>query len=81
MRKAFNIRRGLLFAMNCKLCSKEFIYCINSGNDFRCYSCKKGPTPEDVERELGEMSSEEYQSFMEDIEKYELEHGKIEEDL
>lgn len=80
MRKAFNIRRGLLFAIRCKMCDKEFVYCINSGNDFRCYDCKKGPTLEDIEKELKEMSIEEYQSFIEEIKEYELNNGKIEED-
>ena len=65
------IRRGLLFAFNCSLCNNEFIYCINSGKDFRCYKCKQGMTVEEVQKELKEMDHEEYQSFMDDIKEYE----------
>ena len=66
--------------MKCSMCDNEFIYCIKSGRDFRCYDCKAGMTPEEVEKELANMSEEERMSFMEDIREYEKEYGKIKED-
>lgn len=70
---------NLLFAIKCKLCHNEFVYCINAGNDFRCYECKKKKytTLEDIEKELREMPREEFDQFMQDIKEYEEEHGKI----
>lgn len=65
------MKKQLLFTRRCCSCDREFVYCLKSGSDFRCYSCKKGPTLEDIEKELKEMSSEEYQSFMDDIKEYE----------
>jgi hypothetical protein len=65
-------RKNMLFAMKCKCCKKEFVYCISSGKDFRCYDCK-GKSSEEleaVEKELREMPKEEYESFMEDIAEY-----------
>lgn len=64
------MKRVLLIPIKCKLCKKEFIYCIRSRKDRRCYDCKKGTTIEEVQKELEEMSDEEYQSFMDDIEEY-----------
>ena len=52
--KKNNIRKGLLFAIKCCLCNNEFVYCINSGNDCRCYECKKKKSLKDVEKELKE---------------------------
>lgn len=71
--------RDLLFAIKCKLCKKEFVYCIHSKNDFRCYDCKKKKytTVEDIEKELREMHQEEYELFMQDIKEYEEEYGPI----
>ena len=65
--------KKILFNLNCKVCKKEYLYCFKFRNDFRCESCKKQnkTTLEDVERELREMSKEEYQSFMDDIKEYE----------
>ena len=60
-----------LFAIKCRLCQKEFIYCIKSGKDFRCYDCKAGTSVESVQKEISEMSKEEYQLFMDDIEEFE----------
>ena len=70
----------LLFAIKCKICKNEFIYCIRSRNDFRCYNCKKGQSVEAVQKEFQEMSSEEYQSFVKDIAEYEMEFGKTKEE-
>ena len=67
-------RREILFAKNCVVCNEEFVYCLKSGRDFRCYKCKENSmTVEEVEKELSEMSAEEYQSFMDDIKEYENE--------
>lgn len=73
---------NILFAMKCKLCKKEFIYCLRSCNDFRCYSCKKNRyfSVEEIEKELREMPKEEYESFMQDIKEYEEEFGNIPDD-
>ena len=70
---------NLLFAIKCKLCHNEFVYCIHAGNDFRCYDCKKKKytTVEDIEKELRDMPKEEFDSFMQDIKEYEEEYGKI----
>jgi hypothetical protein len=76
--KKNNIRKGLLFAIKCCLCNNEFVYCINSGNDFRCYECKKKKSLKDVEKELKEMPLEEYNEILKEIEEYEKENGKIE---
>jgi hypothetical protein len=70
-------RRNLLFAIRCTMCDNEFVYCLRSGKDFRCYSCKQNKvTVEDIQKELSEMPKEEYQSFMEDIKEYEDELEK-----
>jgi hypothetical protein len=70
---------NLLFAIKCKLCHNEFVYCLRAGNDFRCYNCKKRKniSLEDIEKELREMPQEEFDQFMQDIDEYEEEHGKI----
>jgi len=65
------MKKNLLFTRRCCNCEKEFIYCLKSGSDFRCYSCKKGQTLEEIEKEIKELSKEEYQSFMDDIKEYE----------
>jgi len=62
--------RPLIYEFKCK-CGKYFLYSLRDGPDFRCYGCKSNTTLEDVEKELREMSEEEYQSFMQDIEEYE----------
>tara|TARA_R100000951_G_scaffold101420_1_gene92917 strand:- start:13315 stop:13557 length:243 start_codon:yes stop_codon:yes gene_type:complete len=73
-------KRQLLFAIKCRTCYNEFVYCIMSKNDTRCYKCKgEGVTVEDVEAELEAMDNEERESFKQDIKEYELEHGKIDE--
>lgn len=71
---------NFLFAIKCKLCKNEFIYCLHSKNDFRCYECKKKKytTVEEIEKELKEMPKEEFESFLQDIKEYEEEFGKIE---
>lgn len=75
----FKDSNNLLFAMKCKLCDNEFIYCVKSRNDYRCYKCKDKMhmTVEDVQKEMKEMDKEEVMSFLEDIKEYEKEHGKI----
>lgn len=71
-------RREILFPRKCKICKKEFVYCLRSGSDFRCYECKQNlMTLEDVEKELANMSDEEYQSFMDDIREYEDSQKKL----
>lgn len=70
------MRKNILFEMKCSLCGKYFVYCLVARNDFRCYDCKKGQSVEAVEKELKEMSKEEYESFMEDIREYESELEK-----
>lgn len=60
----------LLFEMRCKDCRRYFLYHRKQGQDFRCYDCRRGTTLEDVEKELAEMSQEEYDSFMQDIKEY-----------
>lgn len=60
--------KPLLFAIKCKICDTEYIYCLKSGRDFRCYECKKGTSVEAVEKELEDMSEEEYQEIMDEIE-------------
>jgi len=60
----------VLKSFNCKSCSKEFIWCWKQYGDFRCQTCRGVMTVEEVEKELAEMSAEEYQSFMDDIEEY-----------
>lgn len=65
-------RLTLLYALPCKLCKKEFVYCLKSGRDFRCPDCKSMfGTLADVEKELAEMSSEELSEFKEEIEEFE----------
>lgn len=64
-------RRTLLIPIQCKQCKKEFVYCFKSRRDRRCYDCKKGTSVEEVEKELREMSKEEFQAFMDEIEEYE----------
>lgn len=72
-------RDNFLFAIKCKLCNNEFVYCLHAGNDFRCYSCKKKKyvSVEDIEKELREMPKEEFDQFMQEIKEYEEEYGKI----
>lgn len=65
-----------LFEMRCKQCNNFFLYHGKQGQDFRCYNCRKGMTLEEVEKELAEMSKEEYESFMQDIKEYEDEINK-----
>lgn len=60
----------LLFEMRCKSCKRYFLYHRKQGQDFRCYDCRRGTTVEEVEKELAEMSQEEYESFMQDIKEY-----------
>lgn len=62
--------------MRCKQCKRYFLYHRKQGQDFRCYDCRRGTTLEDVEKELAEMSQEEYQSFMDDIKEYQDELEK-----
>lgn len=69
--------RNILFEIKCSICSKHFVYCVKSLNDFRCYNCKKGFSVEAVEKELEEMSKEEYESFMEEIREYEHSIKKV----
>lgn len=64
------MKKTMLFAIKCRLCEKEFIYCLKSGKDFRCYDCKNNTNVEAVQKEISEMSNEEYQSFMDDIEEF-----------
>jgi len=64
------MKNDLLFEMKCKDCRNYFLYHRKQGQDFRCYNCRKGTILEDVEKELAEMSNEEYQSFMQDIKEY-----------
>jgi len=64
------IRGTIIKNFNCTACNKEFIWCWKQYNDFRCEKCRKGMTLEEVEKELEEMSEEEYQSFIDDIEEY-----------
>lgn len=75
----FKESANLLFAIKCRLCNNEFVYCVKSRDDYRCYNCKKKQhmTVEDVQKELKEMDKEEVMSFLEDIKEYEKEHGKI----
>lgn len=68
--------KELLFEMRCKSCRGYFLYHRKQGQDFRCYDCRRGTTLEDVEKELAEMSQEEYQSFMDDIKEYQDELEK-----
>jgi len=68
--------RQILFEIKCKACKKLFLYHPRQGQDFRCYNCRKGATLEEVEKELAEMSKEEYDSFMQDIEEYKEELKK-----
>jgi hypothetical protein len=70
-------RKQILFTINCKNCGQEFVYCIKSGKDVRCYDCKNGMTLEDAKKELEEMDEEEYQSFLDDIKEYEENLKKI----
>ena len=67
--------RDLLFAIKCKICHSEFVYCRVSGSDIRCYRCKKGLSVEEVEAELKTMDDEEKKLFKQDIEEY----GEIDE--
>ena len=60
----------MLKTFNCKICNKEFIWHWRRYNDFRCDNCRNGVSVEAVEKELEEMSEEEYQSFIDDIEEY-----------
>lgn len=67
--------RNLLHEFRCRLCRSYFLYDRKRGNDFRCDKCRKvnAMTVEEVEKELKEMSDEEFHSFMDDIEEYEKE--------
>jgi hypothetical protein len=67
------MRDNLLFEMKCKDCNGYFLYHKKQGSDFRCYNCRRGTALEEVEKELAEMSEEEYQSFMQDIKDYQNE--------
>lgn len=60
-----------LFEIKCKTCKKYFLYHFRNGNDFRCYNCRRGVSVEAIQKELEEMSEEEYQSFVQDIKEYE----------
>ena len=60
----------ILKNFNCKICDREFIWHWKRYSDFRCEDCRNGVSVEAVEKELLEMSEEEYQSFMDDIEEY-----------
>ena len=60
----------ILKAFNCKICNKEFIWHWKRYSDFRCEDCRNEVSVEAIEKELEEMSEEEYQSFMDDIEEY-----------
>jgi hypothetical protein len=75
------IKRKLLFAIKCPLCDTEFVYCINSGRDTRCYDCKskKGSLEslKEIQDELKNMDEEEIQAFEQEIREYEEENGKI----
>ena len=68
--------KQILFEIKCKACKKLFLYHPRQRQDFRCYNCRKGTTLEEVEKELAEMSKEEYDSFMQDIEEYKEELRK-----
>ena len=68
--------KEILFEIKCKACKKHFLYHPRQGQDFRCYNCRKGTALEKVEKELSEMSKEEYDSFMQDIEEYKEELRK-----
>ncbi len=61
----------ILKEIRCKNCSSFFLWCWKRGSDFRCDRCRnKGCSVEEVEKELAEMSTEEYQEIMNDIEEY-----------
>jgi len=65
-----NIHR-MIVALRCKICSKEYLWCWKRGKDFRCDKCREeGTTVAEIEKELEEMSEEEYRSFMDDIAEY-----------
>lgn len=70
------IKKDVLLEIKCKVCKKYFLYCIKSGRDTRCYRCKSGTTVDEVQKELEEMSKEEYDSFMKDIEDYKKNNKK-----
>ena len=61
----------MIYELPCKICSSRFLWCWKRGGDFRCDQCRKGTSVEAVEKELENMSAEEYQSFIKDIEEYE----------
>ena len=63
------MNKEILFEMKCKECKRYFLYHRKQGQDFRCYHCRRGALDE-VEKELAEMSDEEYQLFMDDIKEY-----------
>lgn len=67
--------RDLLHEFRCRLCRTFFLYDRHRGNDFRCDKCRKANamTVDEVQQELEEMSDEEFQSFMDDIEEFEKE--------
>jgi hypothetical protein len=65
----------ILFEMKCKECRRYFLYHRRQGQDFRCYDCRRKALDE-VEKELAEMSEEEYQLFMDDIKEYQDELEK-----
>lgn len=56
--------------MKCKDCDRYFLYHRRQGSDFRCYDCRRGTALEKVQKELAEMSKEEYESFIKDIKEY-----------
>lgn len=60
-----------LFAIKCKICHKEFVYCIKAGKDIRCYKCKEeGTSVEEIQAEIEAMDFEERRSFEQDIIEY-----------
>ena len=63
--------KDILFELRCKTCNNFYLYHPRCGNDFRCTQCKRGESVEAVQKEIEEMSQEEYQSFMDDIKEYE----------
>jgi hypothetical protein len=68
-------KKDPLRELKCKLCKTYYLYDFKRGADFRCDKCRKigDDSFKQVQKELDEMSDQEYQLFLDDIEEYQKE--------
>lgn len=71
---------NFMLPIKCRTCKKEFIWTAHRGSETRCSKCIEKAVfkaVEDVQKEIADMDTEEFKSFIEDIEEYEEENGHI----